>query len=655
MTKSPEISVETARMERAADAGLRRFVWLLSIGWTVVALASSGWGWRDARQDAVKMGLVRAHSQFQKEAVAHSYLAERPRAPSLGGVRQPGGDLEEEGRSTETMSQGAKASPKAAKPQIAAAAPAYMDDLLRNLLADSYGLSSHLTSLKPLDLRNDPDPWDREALKLLETGLAEVKEVIRIDGAPYLKVMRPLYVKKACLTCHGSQGYSVGDVRGGIVVTFPMASAWEQVWPELRATLIGHLVLWIVGLVAIGWGGRRFARGAREYRRAQEELHRSEHRFASLFQNMFNAIVYQRVVYDDSGRPCDAVVLAVNEAFERDTGISRSEIVGRPISKIMEKLVFPDTDWRPGFRRCVDGGEILRFEHWIEPLGRCFALSVFTPAEGYLAVLGEDVTELRRSQEERLRLQEQLRKSQKLEALGKLAGGIAHDFNNLLTVLFGMTTLIRSRLKRPEIPVADIEEKLDDIEEASAHAAALTRQLLTFSRRGQVNLELFEPNPIVRGLRKLVARMVGDKIDLAISLGKDVGKIRADVGQLEQVVLNLAINARDAMPGGGKLEISTESVAISSQTALLWQVKPGRFMQLTVTDTGTGMSPEILERIYEPFFTTKKNGQGTGLGLATVYGIVRGASGHIEVESQPGVGTTFRVCFPEVSPSADEA
>jgi PAS domain S-box-containing protein len=245
----------------------------------------------------------------------------------------------------------------------------------------------------------------------------------------------------------------------------------------------------------------------------------------------------------------------------------------------------------------------------------------------------------------RKRLEEQLLQSQKLESLGQLAGGVAHDFNNLLTIISGYSELILGRVD-PNDPVC---EPVEQISRAATRAAALTRQLLAFSRRQPSEQKDVVLNDIVGHVEKMLRRLIGADVDLELALEEDAGTIRADPGQIEQIIVNLAINARDAMPGGGKLLIGTSGVYVDEESAHRGMaVAPGRYAQLVVSDTGTGMTGEVRSRIFEPFFTTKERGRGTGLGLSTVYGIVQQSRGSIAVQSAPGEGTTFRLMFPSV-------
>jgi len=246
---------------------------------------------------------------------------------------------------------------------------------------------------------------------------------------------------------------------------------------------------------------------------------------------------------------------------------------------------------------------------------------------------------------ERKQLETQLQQARRMEAIGRLAGGIAHDFNNLLTIIKGYTELA---LKRPRIS-PELQGDVERIEDASERASTLVRQLLAFSRRQVLQPKLVDLNGIVLGLDKLLRRLMDEGIQMSTVPGKNIGTIKADPGQIEQVIMNLVVNARDAMPNGGRLTVETANVdldvAYASDHAT---VKPGHYVMLAVSDTGTGMSPDTVAHIFEPFYTTKESGRGTGLGLSTVYGIVKQSGGYIWVYSEPGRGSSFKVYLPRV-------
>jgi two-component system, cell cycle sensor histidine kinase and response regulator CckA len=259
--------------------------------------------------------------------------------------------------------------------------------------------------------------------------------------------------------------------------------------------------------------------------------------------------------------------------------------------------------------------------------------------------LAAQVRELEDALEQIRRTEEQLRQAQKMEAVGRLAGGVAHDFNNLLTIINGFSEVLIGEL-RTEDPKRGM---LEEIKKAGIRAASLTRQLLAFSRKQILQPRVLDLNELVCEVQRMLGRLIGEDMQLSTSLAPALGRVKADPGQIEQILMNLAVNARDAMPTGGKLTVQTDEVEIHEGDGLASpEFSPGRYVRLAVSDTGCGMDPQTLARIYEPFFTTKEVGKGTGLGLATVYGIVKQSGGYVRATSEVGKGTRFEVYLPIV-------
>jgi len=340
------------------------------------------------------------------------------------------------------------------------------------------------------------------------------------------------------------------------------------------------------------------------------------------------------------------IVTIWNRGAERLFGYSAEEIIGRADST-STRLAWPEElkalkkvrggEHVPPFetlRRHKDGKEI-HVSVSVSPIKGPGGLTMGA------SLICHDISE-------RKRLENQLRQSQKMEAVGQLAGGVAHDFNNLLTVISGCTELLADRVPPGHAATGLIQE----IHKAADRAALLTRQLLVFSRKAVVEPKVLDLNAIVSDTETMLRRLIGEDIRFSTVLQPALRRVKADAGQIGQVIINLAVNARDAMPRGGQLTIETSNVELDEGYAQTHaDVKPGRYAMVAVSDTGVGMNEETLARIFEPFFTTKGPGKGTGLGLATVYGIVKQCGGHVGVYSELGRGTTFKVYLPPVAES----
>jgi PAS domain S-box-containing protein len=360
------------------------------------------------------------------------------------------------------------------------------------------------------------------------------------------------------------------------------------------------------------------------------------------FAKAFNANPSGMAITTLEGRVVD-----VNEAFLRTLGYTREEAIGRTT---VELGLWPSDEARThSVQETQQFGRVQQIEiegRTKESARRTLLYSAeLIDLEGvpHVLILTTDVTERRQ-------LEDQLRQAGKMEAVGQLAGGVAHDFNNILTAILGYADLLAEGL-----PAADQRrEDLEEIRKAAQRAAALTRQLLAFSRKQVLEPRALDVNVLVDNMDKMLRPLLGENVELRAMPAPNLHAVRADPNQIEQVILNLAINARDAMPQGGKLTIETANVDLDEHYAARHAtVVPGPHVMLAVSDTGTGMDAATQARIFEPFFTTKDPGRGTGLGLATVYGIVKQSGGSIWVYSEPGQGTTFKIYLPALHAPAD--
>ncbi len=393
---------------------------------------------------------------------------------------------------------------------------------------------------------------------------------------------------------------------------------------------------------------RELERGLEQRARVEEALRASEAHYRSLFENSLDAILLTVP---------DGRILSANPTACRMFQMAEEELCARGRQGVVESGD-PRLPLLLEERACNGraSGELMflrkdgtRFPGEISSL-------LFKDASGALlsSMIIRDITEQKRLAAEKARLEDQLRQAQKVEAIGRLAGGVAHDFNNLTAIVLGYGEMLLSRLG----PADPSRHWVEQIVAAGRRSATLTRQLLAFSRRQVLLPEVLDLNALLRDLEKLLGRLIGENIELEVNLAEGLGRITADPGQIEQVVTNLAVNARDAMPLGGRLVIETADAVLDATAAAgAESVVPGEYVLLSVTDTGGGMDRQTLERLFEPFFTTKPRGKGTGLGLATVHGIVNQSGGYVRVASEPGKGASFKIYLPrtDAEPKAKAA
>jgi PAS domain S-box-containing protein len=377
-----------------------------------------------------------------------------------------------------------------------------------------------------------------------------------------------------------------------------------------------------------------------ERKRAEDALLESETRYRSIFDHGADGIV----IID----PATATPVDFNQQACSQLGYTREEFGRLRISDI--DLLEGTEEVKAHIRKVMNTGidefeTVHRTKHGEQRNIHIKAQYISIGGKFVYHCIWRDITDRKRAEAEKEKLQAQLLQAMKMEAVGRLAGGVAHDFNNLLTAIMGNVSMALMKLS-PSDPAGGL---LAEANKAAESAASLTQQLLAFSRKQIIKPKVLDLNILIADMNKMLVRLIGENIDLKTVSGVDLGPVMVDAGQFEQILVNLAVNARDAMPEGGKLLIETADVDLDEEYCVMHPyVRPGRFVMLAVSDTGHGMREEIKRQIFEPFFTTKPKGTGTGLGLATIYGVVKQAKGSIEVYSEIGKGTTFRIYVPRV-------
>lgn len=513
--------------------------------------------------------------------------------------------------------------------------PAYMTRQVHELGKDNYGVQGHITSLNPLRPENAPDAWEAEALKAIDRGASEVSSVELIGGIPYMRMIRPLPVEEGCLKCHAHQGYKIGDIRGGISTSVPMAPFLLRTRQETGYSFLALFMLWFFGVTGLFVSSKRLVQRFEERRKTEEELRERKEQYRVLVEHAPEAIVLFDV---DAYR-----VVEANANALRLFGCNREELMqeggtrfyashqpdGMPLEQSMSDHI----------ERAL-GGEILTFERILSGAeGReihCEVHLLRLPAahRRLLRASYVDITEKKR-------LEEEARKLHKLEAVGILAGGIAHDFNNMLTAALGNISLAKMKSSHEDKAYAYLVQ----IEKILEQSRELGHRLLIFSKGGD---PIRKPVQISAFLREAVERTLHEEhgISYDVSCSEDLPRVECDEGQIHQVIRNLLLNAKEAMPDGGRITVLCEKVSLDSGRALA--LPPGDYVSISVADEGKGIAEENIGRIFDPFYSTKEeySQKGIGLGLTICHAILKKHEGLIAVQSKPGIGTTFHIYLP---------
>jgi PAS domain S-box-containing protein len=609
--------------------GAERFSFWLLGGWTLLIAVSAGWNIHAINRDTIDKARVEARTIFEHNLAYRRwnslhggvYAAVSEHNPPNPYLLVAGRDLAADDGRRLTMINPFRMTKQAY-------------DLLRQHTPELAALN-RTVSLSPLNPENEPDGWERTALLSFEEGVDEVTEITLIEGRHYMRLLAPYVTEEQCLKCHAVQGYRQGDIRGGMSISVPMAPYFEIANASRNSILINHLLLWLLG----GGGILLLTRSLVRYQRAiaeSEEKFRIVSEYAHHFEwwiDENNAIAF------------------ISPSCLRVTGYSREEFMARPqllyetihpgdralirdhIFNVEEVLQEDRT-----FRIVTKEGRIRWLAHTCSPI----------VIEGrYRGKRGSnrDITDTKQ-------LEEELLQARKMECLGHFAGGVAHDFNNILTSITTFAHLLEDEMEGGQEHLRDY---FSHMLVAAKLGKNMTSNLLAFGSRQIVRPAPVRLNGRIDEVATIIQALLSEDIELRRNLAADELPVLADCHQVEQILINLCTNARDAMLQGGVLRIETRRLGLAApHPGRFGDIPAGTYMVLAVADTGFGIPPGNMDHIFEPFFSTKDRCRGTGLGLAIVSRIVSENNAFIDVSSEMGQGTTFRIFFPALGETETE-
>lgn len=520
--------------------------------------------------------------------------------------------------------------------------PAYMMSQMTREFEEMYGVKGSITAQILLNPANKPDAWELASLKQFDKGVKEVEELSNIEGMPYLRMMKPMLMKQSCVLCHGHLGFKVGDIRGGMSISIPL-TPYLQAAESSRAFLVAtHTVIWFFGIVGIVF---------LFFRSRQQDLEQQQAAFAIKDREQQISDLLNYTAEGIFGLDMQGKCTLANPACIELLGYSsEDEFIGKDMHSLMHQRYADRSEYpvdhcliHKSFKTNTEihcdsevfwraDGSSFAVEYWSYPIIRAGE------------VTGSVVTFIDIS--ERLKAEQMLRRSQKMDALGQLTGGIAHDFNNQLGIVSGYMEMLDKHC-------ADNEKAsrwLATSQKATERCISLTRNLLNFSRQQQTNIELIDLKEEINELKELFQHTVTPAVTVNYKIAEDLWPVETSLGDLEDALLNLVINARDAMPDGGELNFKLYNQVLDKGEASKDKIKSGDYIVIVIADTGCGIPKEIQEIIFDPFFSTKEVGKGTGLGMSMVYGFVNRNHGLINLYSEPGEGTSIKIYFPRAKP-----
>ena len=629
------------REKNSEKLWLRVTIWVI-IAWLLAILASLAWNFHIANEQTRKIVLNVANAYFDKD------LAFRLWGTSHGGVYVPVSESTPPNPYLTHVPERDISTPSGRK--LTLMNPAYM---VRQVMSDFSlltGTSGHLTSLQPLNPINAPDEWERAALKRFENGDKEVAKFQRYQGEPTLRLMRPFITQEKCLKCHAAQGYKLGDIRGGTTINIPMAAYLALEMSLKKSVGMSHLVIFLCGLAAILLGAGTIRRYMRQHL-AMEERAQEQYLFTKTIINSLSSPFYVVDAHTYS------IVMANTAAQEYASAeLTTCFALGHHRTSPCTGIDHPCPLKRVKKEKKMVVFEHLHYDKEGKPMEvevQCFPM--FDKNGSVIQVIEycHDISERKRAEKEKAVVQAQLQQAQKMEAMGTLAGGIAHDFNNILSGVLGYAELAEMSLAKDDV----VHGYIGEILKAGTRAKDLVRQILMFTRKtGQEVM----PQPVsllVKEVCKLLRASLPANIEIVTHFAEDTGLVNLDPTQIHQIIMNLSTNAAHAMEdSGGTLTISLQKVDImAGSVSDRPDLAIGSYLLLTISDTGCGMNADVIQQIFEPFYTTKEIGKGTGMGLSLVQGIATQAGGKVFVESKVERGTTFSLYLQRMTAHRYEA
>jgi PAS domain S-box-containing protein len=508
-------------------------------------------------------------------------------------------------------------------------------DLLKKQSPD-LAVYNRTVSLDPLNSENLPDEWETKALEGFDNGKGATSEITTINGLPYMRMISPYITEARCLGCHEHQGYDIGDIRGGMSISVPMQPYYDAAASVKEIIVMTHMLLWMLGAVTI----TLLFVGLNRY---QMRITKDEEKFRIVSEFAYN---FEYWVNQNKK------IAFISPSCKRVTGYSRKEFLRK--SHMFFDMIHPDDKGMfknhlkefdepvhedMEYRIITKNGDVRWLSHVCSPI---YVDGEFRGRRGS----NRDITENKR-------LEEDLIQAKKVESLGHFAGGVAHDFNNVLTSISTITQLLKGKIDKES---TTLHEYINYITVASKLGQNMTSNLLQFGRKRTTNLEASKLNEIITNIDNILRVLLTDEIDYAVSLTDKEEFVMADPHQVEQVLINLATNARDAMPNGGQLAIETSAVSFQeNQEGKFGDIPAGDYMTLSVSDTGSGINDTDMATIFEPFYSTKASTKGTGLGLSIVDNIIKQHNAFIDIDSTLNEGTTFRIFFPTCLEGDDDS